>query len=174
MTEVTEVIVDQERVKLLTDALRSDRFKQGRGTLARRRRDGQIEHCCLGVACEIARENGLELAVDWHRNNPDGDIAEYQDQQGNSSMGGLPRGVLDWYGFSDPPRVLVQRVTDDLDVSGLIEHMAYYANDRMRLTFDQIAAGFDRKYLTTESLEVPEPSEVPETPEVPETLETPK
>lgn len=155
--------VNQERVKLLTDALRSDRFKQGRGTLARRRRDGQIEHCCLGVACEIARENGLELAVDWHRNNPD--IAEYQDQQGNSSMGGLPQGVLDWYGFSDPPRVLVQRVTDDLDVSGLIEHNAYHANDQLRLSFDQIAAGFDRKYLTTEPSE---PSEVPET------LETPK
>jgi hypothetical protein len=35
------------------EALRSGRFKQGRGSL----RDAHDNHCCLGVACELFRED---------------------------------------------------------------------------------------------------------------------
>lgn len=42
-----------------TAALRSDRFHQGQGRL---RRDDL--HCCLGVLCDLAAEDGLDIKYD--------------------------------------------------------------------------------------------------------------
>lgn len=43
------------------EALRSGRFKQGMGSLAHES-EGQTLYCCLGVACEVYRENGGVLS----------------------------------------------------------------------------------------------------------------
>lgn len=43
------------------EALRSGRFKQGMGSLAQES-EGQTLYCCLGVACEVYRENGGALS----------------------------------------------------------------------------------------------------------------
>ncbi len=40
------------------EALESDRFKQGRGAL---NRDGKV--CCLGVLCELAIQDGVEVST---------------------------------------------------------------------------------------------------------------
>lgn len=43
--------------KLWLTALRSGKYKQATGTLRREAGDGQYEHCCLGVLCEIHRQH---------------------------------------------------------------------------------------------------------------------
>ena len=50
----------KEHRKLWIEALRSGEYEQGYGVL----RDINDNYCCLGVACEVAIKNGLNLVVD--------------------------------------------------------------------------------------------------------------
>lgn len=50
----------EELKKQWTEALRSDKFKQGRGFLKKEDDDGVICHCCLGVLAEVAGEEFVE------------------------------------------------------------------------------------------------------------------
>jgi hypothetical protein len=50
--------VNRERVALLVEALESGQYEQGRWSLSK---DGKF--CCLGVACEVARANGLSITI---------------------------------------------------------------------------------------------------------------
>ena len=43
----------QNVMKKWVKALRSDKFKQGSGTLKQFNKQGQTQHCCLGVLCEL-------------------------------------------------------------------------------------------------------------------------
>ena len=43
------------------EALKSGRFKKGKDRLCTIENNDIIRHCCLGVACEIFKENGGEL-----------------------------------------------------------------------------------------------------------------
>jgi hypothetical protein len=45
-------------------ALRSGEYKQCAGMLTKLDGDKVIGHCCLGVACEVAIANGVELKVE--------------------------------------------------------------------------------------------------------------
>lgn len=45
------------------DALRSGKFKQGKGALCKVELDGVLTHCCLGVLCELAVEAGVTTAI---------------------------------------------------------------------------------------------------------------
>ena len=75
-------------------ALRSGEYKQTRGILANYNR---TEHCCLGVLCELAIEDGVGLQV----LRPDG--ASYTSFDGEDSH--LPQCVDDWadlYNCSTP------------------------------------------------------------------------
>lgn len=56
--QVTGLLPEPKRLWL--EALRSDRFKQGRNMLAKDEGDG-MQFCCLGVLCEVAIEAGLDL-----------------------------------------------------------------------------------------------------------------
>lgn len=123
--------VNKERVRLLVAALRSGKFRQGLGALARysqsRRR---IEYCCLGVACEVARANGLELARTKVRPGSGaymyGDVDQYEISE-------LPPSVAEWYGLSQNPVIDNTKATT--------------ANDTTRLNFKQIADAFEKEYL---------------------------
>lgn len=141
-------MVNQERLDLLTAGLRSGRFKQTTGAL-HRILDGQVENCCLGVACTIAIENGLELAYldeedqrfylsDAYDQDPDAPRSNIDYNQGSE----LPRKVRDWYGFDGcDPEILAYTGTPE-------EHLisAAHANDALGLTFNQIADAFDATY----------------------------
>jgi hypothetical protein len=152
--------INRERVKLLVDALRSGEYEQGRSYL---RQDDSF--CCLGVACEVARKNGLE--GNWELSNYGAGIQTFGNRE-YSSIAVLPAAVIYWYGFDgEDPRL---RLTS----TGHCGHSrcrrpssrsragrrwrsrrtarprtmtAAQANDYYKLSFEEIADGFEHTYL---------------------------
>jgi hypothetical protein len=91
-----------EHLRLWADALTSGRYQQGRSTLAHRDEDtGETRYCCLGVACEIAREHGVPITVTARPPKgirsfrPDHLVILYDDNAIS-----MPEPVARWYGFS--------------------------------------------------------------------------
>lgn len=83
------------------DALESDRFTQGQGALCRRNPDGSEAACCLGVACILAVEAGVELPVQLV---DDGTYAFLDGTHEGASdhTGSLPDRIVEWLGLRDP------------------------------------------------------------------------
>ena len=117
-------MANKERVQLLVDALRSGKFTQGRMVL----RIDQA-YCCLGVACEIYRqETG---AGSWQ------DARQYAKSfvvAGEESVTQLPDPVANWYGFGDQNPRLQEF------------NSAIFANDDGR-SFRLIADDFEETYI---------------------------
>lgn len=98
-------------------ALRSGKYKQGVGKL-KQVSEGRIQHCCLGVLCELAKAAGV--------------TSEVSDDLFTYSFGGrvglLPPEVAEWAG-----------------VTGQAEKDLSFMNDQ-GLTFDQISRAIELKY----------------------------
>lgn len=109
-----------ERVQLWIDALRSGEYKQIKSQLGK---DG-VGYCCLGVACEVAIQNGLAIE---RTVNSRGDI--------DFDEGGceLTSTVMEWYGF-------------DNECVELEDKTAMGLNDTYEYTFSQIADEVERVY----------------------------
>jgi hypothetical protein len=77
-------------------ALRSGEYTQGTGQLYRalHRPNKPAAYCCLGVACQVARANGVEL--DFH--------VDYGFPPSGEE---LPQVVQDWLGVDDSDPILV-------------------------------------------------------------------
>ncbi len=118
-------MVNKERVWLWIEALRSGKFEQARDTL----REGN-KYCCLGVACEVAIRNGLELRQDGlHSYSYDGKF---------SNLGTLPQSVVDWYGLPAASPQLGQFSATD-------------RNDERKESFNEIAAHIEKEYFNEDS-----------------------
>lgn len=78
----------KEKADLLVAALRSGDFKQTTGVL----RNGD-SFCCLGVACEIYRQNTGQ--GEWGHNEI------FVDHTGDKSFATMPAGVVEWFGAKD-------------------------------------------------------------------------
>lgn len=131
---ITPITPNKERIRLFVNALRSGKYRQGRGKLAEYKpEEKRVRYCCLGVACEVAKANGLEL----RRERVDFEYGYAHDQKGlDTSL--LPRSVRDWFGFDSENPLLVTSPRD------------YYAvdcNDELRWPFQKIADAFENKYL---------------------------
>jgi hypothetical protein len=134
------------RIGLWTAALRSGKYAQGVGHLAHLDEDGKVYYCCLGVACEVAIDNGLDLPVKtlYSDGMP---IRGYNEQ---TSI--LPDAVADWYGFAkdpyndtDPNNPAVHYVWDDgHEEDGVC---LTSLNDEEGATFEQIANAISRTFL---------------------------
>jgi len=115
-----------ENAKKLIDALRSGKYRQGRGQLKQIPINNSqvITHCCLGVACEIAKENGVE-------------IEETIDKYGRAIFDGekmyLSHIVREWLGFCDSRGRFKPIKTQSYEQAELA-----YLNDHGK-TFDEIA-----------------------------------
>lgn len=125
-------MINEDRVKLLVDALRSGEFKQGVMGLAFQYND-YVKYCCLGVACEVALRNGVKVKkfVPTMSKIPHFSSAKisYDDEDLF-----LPRKIVNWYGFES-----VNPIICDVGSS--------YANDTLRWDFTRIADAIERTYL---------------------------
>lgn len=86
--------------------LRSDRYKQGTGFLKQKDENGTLQHCCLGVLCELYnsemkknKKKQLNEVKEDHPNLYDfGDSAAYQF---NGESDTLPNAVVVWSGLDN-------------------------------------------------------------------------
>ena len=88
-------------MKKWVKALRSDKFKQGAGTLKQFNSKGQAQHCCLGVLCELynehMRKNKKKILREKIRNNDIGfSFVLFDDRRDD-----LPNEVMIWSGIND-------------------------------------------------------------------------
>lgn len=127
--------VNRERMEMLCSALESGQYEQGKYSLAYTSPEGEARYCCLGVACEVAMANGLNIEKTVR---PGGD-AEYDEWNAT-----LPPSVREWFGLdpdeSDP---------ELRDAAGARTN-ATYVNDTLGKTFPEIAEAFRRTYLSEE------------------------
>jgi hypothetical protein len=98
------------------EALLSGEFKQGQNTLVRPLPDGE-EHCCLGVACELAAREGITVKRGYRFT---GYYVDYESH--------LPPAVQQWLGLAD------EYGNYDNGEHSLVMH-----NDLERRTFSEIA-----------------------------------
>lgn len=113
---------NKEHIKLWIEALRSGKYTQVRNVL-----NFQSMYCCLGVACEVAIENGINVNV----KSTNGFVV--YDNESNY----LPESVSAWLELAPDPQVGPEL--------GL---RAIRANDELRWTFTQIADSLEKVYLT--------------------------
>lgn len=126
-------MVNKERVALWVQALRDPDLIQGLEALATRENETcPWEQCCLDVACQVAKANGLpltEVILTYQRGYNQGDDVEVHV---------LPHTVRDWYGFNETYVKLYHQGQATF---------ATELNDDERLTFDQIADVIEQTYL---------------------------
>lgn len=137
------------RLRLWVAALRSGQFLQGTQWLAHRDAGADTwEYCCLGVACEVAVANGLEIMVQDPVVSCDaaGNPLVQARQYGGQKTA-LPGPVIDWYGLvdanipslrQDDPLVWYEHEGAHVGLSEL--------NDDFRCDFDQIADLIEREF----------------------------
>jgi hypothetical protein len=135
-------MVNKERVQLLVEALRSGRYQQGRGQLLN---DGL--YCCLGVACEVAAENGLPLRREVNEFDRDVTFGTDSDFAGmGEDYAQLPWSVQAWYGFEDQDPELRGDLSDYDEAEDYICPASSW-NDDYHRNFDQIADLFENTFL---------------------------
>lgn len=122
-----------------TAKLRSGDIAQGKGKLRQAGGDDTPDaYCCLGVACEVYRE---EVGGEWT------DEAKYPyfvpGDGSRARWGDLPRGVARWFGFND---------VDDADPLVVAEYDGYTGRRPLSVlndggfTFTQIADLIDTQF----------------------------
>jgi hypothetical protein len=150
--EALDAQLDARR-RALVSALRSGRYRQTQGTLQRvetvdASRNG---FCCLGVACEAAIADGLNLLTE-----PRGAQVRYSYDNNVGSCTALPPAVTGWYGFGcDNPSLYVPREVFEQLAPGKctdywlpdVKFGATDLNDEWKLTLPQIGDCFEYTFL---------------------------
>lgn len=121
--------VNKENMRLFVAALRSGEYEQGRYRLTTIQADS-VQHCCLGVACEVALRHGVQMEIG---------VAPVPGHPGltkrvyNAQSLFLPLAVQQWLGVDN----------DNLMIHG---ESASTLNDDSHWTFSEIAEGIVKTY----------------------------
>lgn len=100
-------MVNKERVTLWVDALLDPTLVQGQSRLAYRDNEGgPWKQCCLDVACQVAKANGLELKEVIVGYSHGGWAKRGYWEPDSTNYTNLPLQVMDWYGFDTTEVVL--------------------------------------------------------------------
>lgn len=129
--------IHKERLRLWVAALRSGEYTQASGRLHDSR-----GYCCLGVACEVAVKNGLDLDVTLPYDDGTEDTVHRSIHHYNGEGDVLPLAVQLFYGLNggDPC------IGSDEEFPGLPPLSAATANDSRKMTFQQIADLVEQHY----------------------------
>lgn len=98
----------KEIAKKWIRALRSGRYRQGKHVLKAKSRNGVVQHCCLGVLCELyqndrkrKKKQRLDVDADWSSGGaydlPDSTVIAAFDSDAVT----LPERVRTWAGISE-------------------------------------------------------------------------
>lgn len=152
--------VNVEAMRAWVAALRSGEYQQGTGRLTTKTYDKErdtivTKHCCLGVACVLAKEQGLPLAV--HVDSLD--LTVYTDENGSSSTTIWPTAVTDFYTPAALPSDRMRGVlkvqippslaTRPLLVGAWAGELAWL-NDSAGFTFNEIADCIEYTFLRSD------------------------
>jgi hypothetical protein len=136
--------VNEGRVRLLVAALRSGLYKKTESTLhecgtweGKHSKAPAGAWCCLGVAGDIASRMGLDIPRSYAL---DDDSIEEDEEYIDGEQNYMSDAVQEWYGFTEMDPVLT------LPDGG--QNRASQWNDDTNTTFEDIAAGFERTYLS--------------------------
>lgn len=134
-----------ENMRTFVEALRSGKFTQGSSQLEFTRDDGVTRNCCLGVACRVASENGVELPIKLVPSSSNYANNSYVAFDDETSF--LPHSVVAWLGLRDTEHEYRPNNPDLIAEDGT-ERTATKLNDVYHYTFSQIADCFERTFLT--------------------------
>jgi len=116
-------MANKENITKWVDALKSGEYEQTVGALR-----NEWGYCCLGVACDVAIKNGLNVIVEE---------VEGEDVSYDGSLAYLPESVSGWLGLEEMPYALVANN----------ERSLVCLNDSDLWTLDQIAQAIKETYL---------------------------
>lgn len=124
-------------MKKWVKALRSDKFKQGTGTLKQFNSKGQAAHCCLGVLCELYNS---EMKKNKKKTLSEKVIKGcdyiYGAVKFGTKTGDLPVKVMKWSGMRTNIGVI-----DNENYSDLV-----YLNDTSGRNFKKIASVIEKNW----------------------------
>lgn len=112
-------------MKKWVSALRSGKYEQGQEYL-----NSQNKFCCLGVLCEVAKKNGVELKIEVDEED---NTVSY-----NGSNGVLSKPVMNWAGIQNICGSYINSRNQEMTLTGL--------NDTQRMSFKQIANIIEKVY----------------------------
>lgn len=162
-----------ERIELWAKALESGKYAKATGTLRRvkppdlSRPEFKNEHpqsikewstigyCCLGVACEVAIENGLVLEREVDDMGVHGVVERFrtpggdEDDENAWQSSFLPGPVVRWFGLDSMSPVVTYMVLDPFEAEPDQETVISLAtlNDNSDRTFPEIAAIVRENFL---------------------------
>lgn len=135
---------NQENMLKWVEALESGDWQQGREYLERETAYG-LQHCCLGVACRVAIDDGVGIVV-----KAEDSATRFADvPEAFGSVAFPPLAVMEWLGV---------KVNEDTEPDPIIEYehaggvevslTATAANDGKEYTFAEIARALRETYLS--------------------------
>lgn len=131
-------MANKDNVRLWVDALRSGQYKQGDGYLQLIGTPNRL--CCVGVACEVAIQNGVNLTK-----KDNGHSVTYMDPDGAMDRFRMPRLVQDWLDIHESGGGA--NVVADADGHRRSDYDVISLNDSFGFTFENIADALEDTYL---------------------------
>jgi len=131
-------MINKVNMRKVVAALRSGQFKQDQGRLARRLPDGTVAYCCMGVFCEVALADGLNLDVTDDHDSMGGPVKKF-----DTEILFLPPLVRDWAGLG------LQEYDPRVEHHSELVRLSVI-NDEFRLPFTVVADLIEKHYKLLE------------------------
>lgn len=129
--------VNKVNIRRWIEDLRTTDAPQVKGRLS-----NGVGYCCLGRACEVARQDGIVTVTE----TGDGMFYVSTSDPGDRSTGTLPGAVAEWLGIDEYDQADPDLAESDDDTEDMIT--ATLANDHLKWSFERIADALERRYLS--------------------------
>jgi hypothetical protein len=122
--------MNKDIAKKWIKALRSGKYKRGKGYLKQYNKKGELRYCCLGVLCELYNDSMKKNhKKTLNTRNKEHDFDDYNGYiLFNSKYGSLPVVVRKWAGIKDETGEFTYKVKD--------QHGEYRNNENLSILND--------------------------------------